>query len=605
MGSVLNERFTLTDIINTGGFSIIYRAEDRLTGESVALKECAPEGLVLRREDGSVEPLDERAEGTFHTALVGMEQEIDALRTLTAAGVSGIPQYLDAFSSHGTLCLAMTEVRGANLHCWAESYRMAGKAFPPSLVESLLTGVLEILENVHANGYYHCDIKPANIIIDENGGIYLIDFGAVRTATRQHQAVQVSPGFTPVELYPGYRASIGPWSDIYMLATLFYNIITGRVPEPANERAQSDRTPRLSTDARLNKLYSAPLLNSIDKAMSVAEVDRYPSARVWLQAYTQRQNGPQLVRSRKRETSAYAAAALDLSRVMRGRNRRQAPTMKAPGAAARTAAATLHPGASLRSSALSTTRPRAAHLLSASPQRPVGTAQLRSAATLRPSGLGLRSAPNARRLSASPASPSPTLRTATPSPSPRLARQQSASAHRPADPADPAASAPVDDDTVGNEELCPDLPAAAPLPAAPGSLGVNPELDLPADVGESSGIGGYPGAERAESSPESPRETDKPDRPSNANPSADSRDDASASAAEAAALAAETPSSTAETSHEEVCGAACGNASAARKMAGGHPASIGSAPVDEKNSNLPYIIACIVGLIAVIIYLFI
>ena len=328
MGTVLNERFTLTDIINTGGFSIIYRAEDRLTGESVALKECAPEDLVYRREDGSIEPLDARAESTFRTALEGMEQEVEALRSLTAAGVAGIPQYLDAFSSHGTLCLAMTEVRGANLHCWAESYRMAGKAFPPSLVESLLTGVLEILENVHANGYYHCDIKPGNIIIDENGGIYLIDFGAVRTATRQHQAVQVSPGFTPVELYPGYRASIGPWSDIYMLATLFYNIITGRVPEPANERAQSDRTPRLSTDARLNKLYSAPLLNSIDKAMSVDEAERYPSARIWLQAYTRRQNGPQLIKSRKRETSAYAAAALDLSRVMRGH--RRAPDNPAP-----------------------------------------------------------------------------------------------------------------------------------------------------------------------------------------------------------------------------------------------------------------------------------
>lgn len=552
MGTVLNERFTLTDIINTGGFSIIYRAEDRLTGESVALKECAPEGLVQRREDGSIEPLDARAESTFRTALEGMEQEVEALRSLTAAGVAGIPQFIDAFTSHGTLCLAMSEVRGANLHCWAESYRMAGKAFPPSLVESLLTGVLEILENVHANGYYHCDIKPANIIIDENGGIYLIDFGAVRTATRQHQAVQVSPGFTPVELYPGYRASIGPWSDIYMLATLFYNIITGRVPEPANERAQSDRTPRLSTDARLNKLYSAPLLNSIDKAMSVDEAERYPSARIWLQAYTRRQNGPQLVKSRKRETSAYAAAALDLSRVTRGHRRAPAPTIKASAAARQAAAATRRSGSSLSSAALSAGRAHAAvRPLGAAPQRPAGHPLLR-----------------------------PTARPRTAGGSPHLAVPGS-SPHRAAEPeptfaasSDPAlASAPLPEDpsaawSASAAAAAPGSPDGPPTAAAPAAC-------ASASAADSDAVNGASG--HAEDSPAAP----------------------SPAATDAAGEGSEPP--TADPGAKSRAAAA-----PARKALGSRSAGVGlSSPSGEGSSNLPYILAVIAGLIAVIIYLFI
>lgn len=569
MGTVLNERFTLTDIINTGGFSIIYRAEDRLTGESVALKECAPEGLVYRREDGSIEPLDARAESTFRTALEGMEQEVEALRSLTAAGVAGIPQYIDAFTSHGTLCLAMSEVRGANLHCWAESYRMAGKAFPPSLVESLLTGVLEILENVHAHGYYHCDIKPANIIIDENGGIYLIDFGAVRTATRQHQAVQVSPGFTPVELYPGYRASIGPWSDIYMLATLFYNIITGRVPEPANERAQSDRTPRLSTDARLNKLYSAPLLNSIDKAMSVDEAERYPSARIWLQAYTRRQNGPQLVKSRKRETSAYAAAALDLSRVMRGHRRAPAPTIKASAAARQAAAATRRSGSSLSSAALSAGRAHAAvRPLGAAPQRPAGHPLLR-----------------------------PTARPRTAGGSPHLAVPGS-SPHRAAEPEptfaaspDPAlASAPLPEDPSAawsaSAAAAPGSPAGPPTAAAPAACASASAADSDA-VNSASG--------HAEDSPAAPV----------AGSAGGAAEPAVASAAPSPAAtdaAGESP----ETPTADPGAKSRAAAAPARKALGSRPAAVGlSSPSGEGSSNLPYIMAVIAGLIAVIIYLFI
>lgn len=422
IGMLLNERFTLTDIINTGGFSIIYRAVDGLTGEEVALKECAPEGMVQRLEDGSIEAIDERAAGQFETALAGMEQEVTALRTLTQNGVTGIPQYLDAFRDNGTYYLAMTEVRGADLHCWAESYRMAGQPFPASLLEAVLTGVLGILDRVHASGFFHCDVKPANIIIDENGGIYLIDFGAVRTRVNQHHAVQVSPGFTPVELYPGYRASIGPWSDIYMLATLFYNIITGRVPEPANERAQTDRTPRLSSNLKLKELYSAALLNSIDKAMSVNEADRFPSAQIWSKAYAHRQSGPQLLSSTAPDaaTRAYAHSAISIAQLQKSKRKQTVVSMKAlrgrrPAAGAHNLRVAGAPHVSTRPGGASL-RPAgaAAHAAAGSKLRPAGLPPKAGSGTLAapamPAAAARRTEPAAASPDAPPVSAAPSLR---------------------------------------------------------------------------------------------------------------------------------------------------------------------------------------------------
>lgn len=294
-GAVLNNRFAITDVIGSGGFSIIYRAKDRYTGRNVALKECAPYGMVMRKDDGSLRLLAAEYEEAMQAALDGMSKETEVLRRMTERGVSGVPQFVDAFSANYTAYLAMTEVVGHDLHYWASAYQQAGQHFPEKMVVSILMGTLSILDQMHRLEYYHCDVKPSNIIVDDTGHIYLIDFGAVRTEEDQHFSVQVSPGYTPVEMYPSHRAHIGPWSDVYMLATLFYNILTGRVPDPANERAQKDRTPRLSNDPTLAGLYSATLLNSLDKAMAVQPSQRYTTAEIWMEDFKTRSRGPQLV----------------------------------------------------------------------------------------------------------------------------------------------------------------------------------------------------------------------------------------------------------------------------------------------------------------------
>ncbi len=314
-GALLQGRFEVESLLNTGGFSLIYRVLDRAANRYIVVKECAPEGVVYRDEAGQILPLTAEAAALMQQLDYNSKYEAYVLSTLTAQGVTNIPSYVADFEENGTHYIAMEEARGADLHQWAQYYRRQGMPFPAKALEEILTALLTVLQRVHDCGFYHCDVKPANIVIDEEGTLVLIDFGAVRTAEQQHGAgVQVSPGFSPPEFYPGHRGHIGPWTDIYMLAALFYEIISGRAPEPANERAVVDRTPRLAADPALHQIYRDSFLISIDKALSLEYKDRFASAELWQQAYSILKSGPKLRRSTQEDLSVTGSASLRRAR---------------------------------------------------------------------------------------------------------------------------------------------------------------------------------------------------------------------------------------------------------------------------------------------------
>ncbi len=306
-GALLNGRFEVESLLNMGGFSLVYRALDRSANRYVVVKECAPEGMVYRDEAGQILPLTAEGADIMQRLDYNSKYEAYVLSTLTAAGVSNITSYVADFEENSTHYIAMEEAQGNDLHHWAQSYRKQHIPFPAQALEGILTAVLYVLEQVHACGFFHCDVKPANIVIDDDGNLTLIDFGAVRTAEHQHDGnVQVSPGFSPPEFYPSHRGQIGPWTDIYMLAALFYEIIAGHAPDPANERAVVDRTPRLAADPKLHKIYRDVFLISIDKALTLDSRHRFASAALWREAYTIMKSGPKVMRGKTR--SLYAPA---------------------------------------------------------------------------------------------------------------------------------------------------------------------------------------------------------------------------------------------------------------------------------------------------------
>lgn len=278
--TVLQDKYTILNVLNAGGFGITYLALDNPNSRYVVIKECMPDAYAYRDlNTGCVHPRDEQTATSFAQSIANSQQEASVLSQLSHPG---IVQVFDIFDANGTCYYVMENIQGQTLFDLMTSMHASGQSMDPAQAMDLLFRILDILHYLHSMGVYHCDIKPGNIFIQPDGTPKLIDFGAVRTKTLQHQGlVQITPGYTPPEFYPGRRSEIGPWCDIYELGATFYELLTGQVPQPADQRSVVDRNPKVTSYAILRQTYPMNFLSGIDKALSPDERNRFHSAKAW------------------------------------------------------------------------------------------------------------------------------------------------------------------------------------------------------------------------------------------------------------------------------------------------------------------------------------
>ncbi len=293
-GTVLYDIYQIINVLGEGGFSITYTAWDAKHERHVVIKECLPGAYATRAEDGlTVVPLDESFREMFESCIANTMQEA---QTLAGFSHPGVVQIFDFFRANGTVYYVMELIVGQTLHEVMESLKKSGSSFTQGQAEGLLVNMLDILEHLHDHGIYHCDIKPGNIFIMGNGMPKLIDFGAVRTKALQHGGlVQVTPGYTPPEFYPGRFREIGPWCDLYELGATFYELLTGVVPDPGDKRSVVDRMVKIASVESHRKKYTLPLLASIDKALEPSLEKRFKSAKMWVEYMDAYEAGVQLV----------------------------------------------------------------------------------------------------------------------------------------------------------------------------------------------------------------------------------------------------------------------------------------------------------------------
>ncbi len=293
-GTLLHGIYQIVNVLGSGGFGVTYLAQDLKYNRHVVIKECLPIAYASR-VPGSlfVGPLSEDTRQMYENCLGSMMQEAQTL-----AGVShpGVVKIFDLFRDNGTVYYVMEFISGKTLLAMMNSMRAQGISFTQEQTEGLLVNLLDILEYLHNYCIYHCDIKPGNIFIMENGMPKLIDFGAARSKELQHEGlIQVTPGYTPPEFYPGHMRELGPWSDLYELGATFYELLTGMVPEPGDKRSVVDRMVKIASVEAYRKMYSLALLASIDKALEPSVENRFRSARSWIEYMDAYDAGVQLV----------------------------------------------------------------------------------------------------------------------------------------------------------------------------------------------------------------------------------------------------------------------------------------------------------------------
>ncbi len=267
--SILGGKYLLGVKIGAGGFGITYIAMDLEREETVAVKEFFPVSLAERVGD-QVVPLSGEEGLPFRTACKGFRREAALLARL--AGIEGIVPYRDFLEENGTAYLVMDYIEGINVK---QYMRQSGSVFSEDDALSKMRPILAAVEQMHRKGILHRDISPENLILQPDGRLVLLDFGAAREfrqAQEGNLTVILKHGYAPEEQYHSDSRQ-GPWTDVYACCAVLYQMISGIQPPDAVARAREDRLEPLDRIPGLKVSYRTAAV--LHKGLSLDPADRY------------------------------------------------------------------------------------------------------------------------------------------------------------------------------------------------------------------------------------------------------------------------------------------------------------------------------------------
>lgn len=218
-GRLISERYQLISRIDSGGTAEVWRARDVRLGRDVAVKILGTEAEPAFRDRFTDEA--KRAAAVTHPNIVTVYDE----------GQDGS----DAF-------IVMEYVRGKTLRDMVASRG----ALPPIEASVLVSQVAAALDATHRAGMVHCDVKPANVIVTEDGVAKLTDFGIARAARGAAERELVGTArYVAPERIEGQAPT--PESDVYSLALVAFELLAGR-PAYAGVETEDLLRDRLSGD---------------------------------------------------------------------------------------------------------------------------------------------------------------------------------------------------------------------------------------------------------------------------------------------------------------------------------------------------------------------
>ncbi|MGE2736120.1 serine/threonine-protein kinase [Mycolicibacterium vaccae] len=264
--------YELQSLLGVGGMGEVYRAYDTQRERMVAIKLLRPEMAAdpsfqqrFRRESRVAARLQEP-----HVIPVHNFGEID-----------------------GVLYIDMRLVEGASLK---EVLRAEG-ALPPARAVAIIRQVAAALDAAHASGLVHRDIKPENVLLTADDFAYLVDFGIAHgggeASVTSTGLVVGSSAYMAPERFSGDRG--GPASDVYSLACLLYETLTGRAPFSAGDLRQVMGAHMFTPPPRpsiMRRGVARAFDDVVARGMAKAPGDRYASAGELAQAAAAALAGP-------------------------------------------------------------------------------------------------------------------------------------------------------------------------------------------------------------------------------------------------------------------------------------------------------------------------
>ena len=280
-GTVLRE-WRLEEVLGVGGFGIVYKGRGIYFNELVAIKEYFPSSISERDSADTVVPIDSDAEEVHALGLKKFVEEAKLLWNLsTPSRHPNIVSVRSLFEIHGTAYMVMDFEDGTSL---AKMIKQ-GRRFNERSLWNILRPVAEGLDRAHRVGVLHRDIKPPNILINEDNRPVLIDFGSARFTTAEATSATVTfhtPPYAAIEQYVKTYDQ-GPWTDIYALGVVMYECVTGEKPPEVLERLHAGLGKPLAEGKWPG--YTKKFLAAIDAAMTVKPDERPQSISEWLATF--------------------------------------------------------------------------------------------------------------------------------------------------------------------------------------------------------------------------------------------------------------------------------------------------------------------------------
>ena len=226
-------KYRIIRVLGQGGFGITYLAEQTGLEMKVAIKEFFLKGSCLRDDttsEVSVPVADNR-----DLVVRCLKKFRSEARKIASLHNDHIVNIIDFFDENGTSYYVMRYLGRGSL-----ADKLKKGSLPEDTSLQIIREVADALDTVHKSGLLHLDVKPANILFDEQGRAVLIDFGVSKyvdseqdTATTS-SLVGFSRGFAPLEQINATGSSLTPASDIYSLGATLYNLVVGITPPDAS-----------------------------------------------------------------------------------------------------------------------------------------------------------------------------------------------------------------------------------------------------------------------------------------------------------------------------------------------------------------------------------
>jgi serine/threonine protein kinase len=225
-GQILDDKYAIDAVVGEGGFAVVYKAMHLILKRPVAIKvfQAAAQFTDQEREkllNGFVQEASLLADLSERTTAICQGRDVGQVTTKDG---DVLPYMVLEWLEGHTLEAVLDETRS-----------------PRTLEEAMkwLEPIAEALALAHARGISHRDVKPANIfVLAEGRGLKLLDFGVakvvqdahLRTSSRTGRQSSFTPAYGAPEQFSTDHGSTGPWTDVYSLALVLVELVTGKPP---------------------------------------------------------------------------------------------------------------------------------------------------------------------------------------------------------------------------------------------------------------------------------------------------------------------------------------------------------------------------------------